>query len=62
MPYGSMRAPNDVNAVVINQGNPALGLPFEFFVQNPKMTVKELHEIAREILPQDSSHNFVVLK
>ena len=62
MPYGSRRLPNDVNSVVINQGNPALGLPLEFFVDNPKLTIKELHEIAKEILPQDSSHNFVVTK
>jgi len=63
MPIGcSMRAQYDANSVVINQGNPALGLPFEFFVENPHASMKELHEIAREILPQDSSHNYVVMK
>lgn len=53
-PYRSRRMPNEVisvNSVIINQGNPALGLPFEFFVENSKMSMKELHEIAEEILP-----------
>lgn len=63
MPAGSsMCARYDANSVVINQGNTALGLPFEFFVENPHVSVKELHEIAREILPQDSSQNYVLLK
>jgi hypothetical protein len=47
--------------IVFNQGAP-LKLPYEFIVSNPYLTVDQIKEIANEILPASSLHNFVVIK
>jgi hypothetical protein len=51
----------DTKSIVFNQGVP-LNLPYEFLIDNPKLNVEQIKEIANEILPQGASlHNFVVM-
>lgn len=60
------RSPLDLDipqsSLVINQSRHKLNLPFEFEVNNPNATVVDMKEMAKELLPQGTDANFVIVK
>lgn len=51
----------DDKVVVVNQTEKSLGFENEFKVTNPNLTIKELEEIGRNLVPRDATINFIYI-
>ncbi len=47
--------------VVVNQTEQSLGFEYEFKVSNTKLTIKELEEIGRNLVPKDANINYIYI-